>query len=365
MWSFYRTRLNSDLNRWKSQGWLTEQGYQHIAADVARGGEQPFGLASALGILASILFGFAAISFIAAHWEEIPRLARLSLIIGLIWAGYGTAAAFVKRGHSAFADAAVLFAVAMFGAGIMLISQMYHINGNPPDGVLLWWLGALLAGVALRSNPALAFTMVLVSTWSILEMLERSGVHWPFLIGWALCTAAFAWQRWRPGLHLSAISLSAFVVLLGYLLDDGHQHTLVVLVALVAAGAAIVVEKSRPDLEQFAAPVLAYAIAVAYAGLFALQFIETPSMSTLIVLSALTLVLLLAAISYGLAVRNRGAVWLGYAAFSIEVLSIYWKTVGSILGTSLFFLIAAVIVAALAYLALRLARSRDLQERSV
>jgi len=43
-------------------------------------------------------------------------------------------------------------------------------------------------------------------------------------------------------------------------------------------------------------------------------------------------------------------------AFSGEILSLYVQTVGSILGTSLFFLIAALIVTALAYVALKLAQ---------
>jgi uncharacterized membrane protein len=76
----------------------------------------------------------------------------------------------------------------------------------------------------------------------------------------------------------------------------------------------------------------------------------------LVILAVITLALLLAVIAYALAEGNRGALWIAYIAFSIEVLALYGVTVGSILGTSLFFLIAAVIVAALAYAALRLAR---------
>jgi uncharacterized membrane protein len=197
-----------------------------------------------------------------------------------------------------------------------------------------------------------------------METLEQERVHWPFLIAWGLVAAAFYWQHWRPGLHLAGISLSIFIVSLGYLLDQGHQHTLVALIGVIVAGAAVIAEKTRPDLEHLAGPVLAYAIGVAYAGFFALQFIENTSRASLIVLAAIVLLLLLAAISHGLESRNRGAVWLGYIGFSIEVLWVYWETVGSILGTSLFFLIAALIVSALAYLALRLARRRDMKVAS-
>ncbi|HML30480.1 MAG TPA: DUF2157 domain-containing protein, partial [Hyphomicrobium sp.] len=144
-----------DLDRWQANGWLSQEGRAAIVADV-EAGARSFNLASALGILASVLFCFAALSFVAAHWEDVPRLARLTLLAAFLWAGYGVAGWLETRGHSYLADAAILFSAGMFGASIMLVSQMYHIAGDPADGVLLWWIGTLIAGAALRSNPALA-----------------------------------------------------------------------------------------------------------------------------------------------------------------------------------------------------------------
>ncbi|MFA5957857.1 DUF2157 domain-containing protein [Hyphomicrobium sp.] len=355
MWSPYRKRVVRDLDRWRSNGWLSEEGRSAILADVQTGARE-FNLASVLGILASVLFGFAALSFVAAHWEDVPRLARLILLLAAIWIGYGAAGWFETRGQSYLADAAVLFSAGMFGASIMLISQMYHIGGDASDGVLLWWMGTFFAGVVLRSNPALALTMILVCVWSSLQTLNLNVAHWPFLIGWGLVTVAFVWQRWWPGLHLSALALSIFIISLGFLLGDGHFHGLVAALGVLAAIGAVALEKIRPDLDNIAAPLFAYAIAVGFEGFFALQFFENPSSGHLILLAIVTLVLLIAAIAHALSVTNRGALWLGYIAFSVEILALYSETVGSILGTSLFFLIAAVIVAALAYAALQLAR---------
>jgi uncharacterized membrane protein len=146
------------------------------------------------------------------------------------------------------------------------------------------------------------------------------------------------------------------VASLGYLMGSGHDHGLVATVGVLAIVGAVALEKLRPDLEHAAAAFFAYAIATAFEGLFALQFIETPSVGRLTLLAMVTLLLLIAAISHALSAGNRGALWLGYIAFSIEILALYGQTVGSILGTSLFFLVAAVIVALLAYAALRLAR---------
>ena len=354
-------RLTDDVRRWRSLGWVTQEGEAKILDEVTVSG-RGIGLAGALGILASVLLGVAAISFVAAHWQDMPRMLRLALMLGLIWAGYGAAGVFADRGQRMFADAAILFAVAMFGASIMLISQMFHIDGNPPDGMLLWAGGALLSGVALRCNPALALAMGLVAAWSGLETGQTGHVHWPFLGGWAAITAAFAWLRWRPGVHISGIALGGFVVTFGYLFNAGQAHTAVVAIGIMSAIAAISVAKLRPEFDDISAPALGYAIAVAFAGLFALQFVEDPSISRLVMLAAVTLALLLAAIWYGLMHANRGALWLGYIGFSIEILSVYTKTVGTLLDTSLFFLVAGLIVAALAYMAWRIASRSEPQK---
>lgn len=352
MWGYQR-RLSRDLDKWARAGWVSPQNADRIRADVASA--SGVSLPGVLGILAAVLLASAVMSFVAAHWEDMPRLARLGLLFALLWASYGAAAAFEQRGMRVFADAAILLGVAVFGASIMLVSQMFHINGNPPDGILLWWLGALLAGVALRSNPALALTLVLVCVWTFAWMDQHWGrTHWPFLIGWALVTAAFVWQRWWPGAHLSGLALAGFIVTLGATLRDGHAFHLVTMLGLAACAAAIAVERTEPRFSQLGHVALGYAAATAYAGLWVLQFIERPETGELVVLGAFSLVLLLALIWYGLAAHNRGALWLGYLGFSVEILGLYAKTVGSLLDTSLFFLVAGLLVAGLAAMAWRL-----------
>src|SRR5689334_2331564 len=182
--SRYARRLDRDLARWREQGWISPDGEAAIRRDVAsrsRGLE----LAPVLGILGAVLIGFGAMSFVAAHWNEMPRLLRLSLIFGGLFGAYGLAGFLFDRKHPAFAHAAILVGVSLFGAGIMLIAQMFHISGHAPDAVLTWALGALLAGLVLRSNPALALAMLLVGLWGLWEMYDSNHVYWPFLVGWA------------------------------------------------------------------------------------------------------------------------------------------------------------------------------------
>ena len=179
-------------------------------------------------------------------------------------------------------------------------------------------------------------------------------MFWPFLLGWGAVAAAFYWQKWRPGIHVAGLSLASFVIGIGYLLNKGHAHEIVALAGLGLTGLAVAGESWRPDMPRLWSGMLGYAIAIAFAGMFALQFIDEPNLSALFVLAVLTLAGLLAAIWWGMKTGHRGALWLGYLGFSIEILSIYANKIGTLLDTSLFFLVAGLLVAALAYMALRL-----------
>ena len=214
MWS-YRGRLERDLARWRERGWIDDTGLEGIRADLAQRGSA-IQLSTSLAVLGAVLIGFAAMSFVAANWQEMPRIARLGLLIAALWGCYGVAGALFARGHAVFGHAAVLAGVGVFGASIMLVAQMYHIDGNPPDAVLVWAAGALLAGVLFSSNPALALAMILAGLWSGWETVLTEAVHWPFLIGWSAVAAA-SWRRWAPGLHISAIVLSLWTISLGYI----------------------------------------------------------------------------------------------------------------------------------------------------
>jgi uncharacterized membrane protein len=361
--SWYRTKVERDLAHWQSAGWVSEAGAIAIRADLAA--RKPvLGAAGVLAILGAVLFGFAVISFVAANWDDMSKLARLILLMAALWAAYAGAGWLFARGLPAFAHAAVLAGVAVFGASIMLVAQMYHMDGSPPAAVLLWALGALLAAGLVRSTPALAATFVLLAVWSGWERGLSGTAHGVFLLPWAAAAAVAAWLRWRPGLHLAALSLVAWLVPLGYLIQDRHAHWLVAAIGIAAALAAVVAAPQIDRHIRAARAVFAYAVAVAFAGLFIMQFVDDLidpravqlTLRQFIALAALTLALLVAAMFWALHTDNRGALWIAYAAFAVEIFAIYARMLGTLLNTSLFFLIAALIVSALAWTAYRLHR---------
>lgn len=359
MW-ISRRRIINDLATWRAAGWVTPDGETRIRQDLLDRHIGP-GLPAVLGILGVVLLGFAAMSFVAANWQDIPRLVRLLIIFTGLGGAYTAAVALFARQMDAFAHAAILLGVAVFGAGIMLIAQMYHIEGHPPDAVFVWGLGALGAGILLRSNPALAAATLLFGFWSGWEMMLKSTPHWPLLPVAVALGSSFALNRWWPGLHLVAALLTYWLMLAGFSVQSVHGRW-----AMVAAGLVVAVASSgiihgqrgrkQPNeiVSDSAGVTLVYGMIAAFIGLWALQFVDRTATDQLALLAAFTIAFLVGAIYQGLHLGIRGAVWLGYAGFSAEIFALYVKTVGTLLGSSLFFFVAGLLVIALAAVAWRL-----------
>jgi uncharacterized membrane protein len=360
--SWYRHRVERDLQRWQAAGWVDGAGAAAIKSDLATA-RSPFSAAPVLAILGAVLFGFAVMSFVAANWSAMSKLTRLLLLLAALWGCYAGAGILLRRRLEAFAGAAILGGIAVYGGSIMLIAQMYHMEGNPPDAVFIWALGALLAAVLLQSNAALAAAFVLICVWSQWEQWLAQTAHWPFLVVWAIATATAVWLRWRPGLHLAALSFVQWLVPLGYLLLDHHAHWLVVLVGAAVAIGSAVAAPSIDRLSPISGLLFCYGLIAAFAGLYNMQFIEgrvfygsqdTESIQRLVLLAVVALAVLLGAMLWAVKTDNRGALWLAYTGFAIEIFTLYVRTFGTLLNTSLFFLVAALLVSGLAWVAYRL-----------
>jgi uncharacterized membrane protein len=354
-----RVRLFSDIARWQAEGHITPQGAAEIRRDLDSRtiGTGPTG---ALAVLGAILLGFAIMSFVAANWAAMPKLAKLALLFSGIAASYGTAFELFRRNLDVFAHAAVLAGVALFGGAIMLIAQMYHMDGHPPDAVWLWALGALAAGWLLKSNPALAAATVLICVWSFMEVTGSSrNIHWGFLPMWALAAGGIATTRWVRGMHLLALALSGWIVASCLQADSHTGRMMLTLIGLALAAIAAFAGDTIDRWRRISPTMLVHGMVLAYVGLFLIQFFpgylyRSGVKPNLWLWGSITLALLIAAMAAGWRTHNSRVLWLAYTGFAIEIFALYIAKIGSLLGTSAFFLVTGILVMALAVLAYRM-----------
>ncbi|MBH5373264.1 DUF2157 domain-containing protein [Bradyrhizobium glycinis] len=231
----YRQRLEADLARWEAEGVIAPAAAASIRSALP---PLPAGIniAVVVAIVGGLLIAAAFLAFVAAHWTEIARLMRFAILIAGMAAAGGLGAFFAARGRTVLADLCAGVGAIIFGAGIALVGQMYHLGEDFAGGMLLWSVGAFAAALLTASRGALAVALVAASIWTCMRTYDAPEIlHLPFVAVWLVAAAtAFAWHS-RIAAHLVALALLPWWIATSLRFElDGTQPSFV-----LANGAAL------------------------------------------------------------------------------------------------------------------------------
>lgn len=137
----HRSWLRAEIERWQAEGLITSDLATTLLARYPAPRTTAWG-PMVFAALAATVAGLGVVLILAHNWAEIPRLVRLGLIVGAVLACHWGASLCLRHGRAAASTGLGLLGTMLFGAGIMLVAQMYHIEGHWPNGVLLWACGA-------------------------------------------------------------------------------------------------------------------------------------------------------------------------------------------------------------------------------
>lgn len=273
-------QLERALPAWVEQRFLSAKGAEDMLAFERErlGGGVPY-LAVALSILGVLLLGSGIISFFAANWNWLPKIAKLAVLFGGMWGAYAVAGWLLGRGaRPLVGEALLLLGVILFGANIWLIAQIYHISAHYPNGVLTWAAGALLAGYLLRSQPSTCAAVLLGILWTGMESSDfNRAVHWPYLMFWMVCLPVIARNRWHFAAHAAAAGLLLWSAFTLFQIESASRGALLYLlqvyflVYLVLFLAGMLLERGK-DTAEFAGLIRRHAGTAAIASLFMLTF---------------------------------------------------------------------------------------------
>lgn len=416
----YRQKLEADLGRWVSEGVISAEAAQAIR--VARLGEEAASRLPGIFAMLGVLMLAASISaFVAANWQDIPRIVKLSGILVVIAACLGAAWHLDRRGMKRGADAAATLGTLTFAAGVALVGQMYHLPADWPAGAMLVAIGALLAAALTGANGPLVVAFAAMASWSAgrFAIWEGGRIHWPFLLlfvpAFALALgrtnrfvalgAAAALSLWLATLFAlqfndrfifsaiaAGLAVSAAYVAIGLLASDrGWGPTLTVflplgawifggllcvevgrvlermffgrqavagfvypayLAALAAIGALYVLGRDRSRGRQIVIGALVIGLCV---PLLFVGGLGTLALGRILV-AVTVLASAVALITGGILTGLRSLMMVGYAVFGLSLLILLWRTIGTLLDQSLFFLVAGMALIGLALGARRLTR---------
>lgn len=346
------------IERWQRDGLIDAETASKLNADLEKRASV-FSLGSVLATLGGLLLGAAVIMLVAANWQEMPRLMRIGLIFVLIWTSYLGGAWRQARGDKLFPAALYIVGAASFGAGLALVGQMYHLSGDIHSAAIYWSVGVLISAFLLRAPVLAAFGAGVACFYLSTYVFDTSSYddmtyRWvgPLLLLFGAVAALFT--RSRHAAHLWAMFSIGWALLI---YAEHESNTVLVLMLVVGIGLILAdgfAHATVQRLTRFAHPLAAYGLALALLALITLQLNQALSYSSDgasldrdILYSIFILALAIGAIA--VAGRNNGGLRsIAYAAFSIQVLYLAFETVGTMIGTSGFFLTAGILVLLLA-----------------
>ncbi|MFH0881248.1 MAG: DUF2157 domain-containing protein [Lentisphaerota bacterium] len=190
--------------------------------------------------IGAVIAGLGIILLFAFNWQAIPKFGKLALIFGsLILAHAAGIRLYVSNPRlRPLGEALCLLGTMLFGAGIWLVAQIYHIDEHFPNAFLIWGLGAGLMAWALPSIPQAMLSAVLLAVWGGCESVafDVQMMASPLLIVVGLGSLAYL----RKSRLLLAVVLPAFFVSLLFALIHEDQHPWVVFALLLNLAALLI-----------------------------------------------------------------------------------------------------------------------------
>jgi uncharacterized membrane protein/uncharacterized membrane-anchored protein len=167
---------NKQIEHWLKKGTITKEQATKMLADLAERKQEQTShkLIAIIGTIGSLLLGIGAILFVASNWQVIPNVLKAALLIGSTFVAYVTGYLFKYRLQNLpKIGASLLFlGTLLFGATIFLIAQMYNVNANNHQLVLLWLLGILPFVYAFVSSSIATLAAFLFFTWVTLFVFK-------------------------------------------------------------------------------------------------------------------------------------------------------------------------------------------------
>lgn len=183
----FRRQLRQEAERWWSEGFIDASLYEKLSeryqfGNVEKDASDRF-TAILMG-LGGILLGLAAITFVAANWQEWSRTFKVILLLILFISVNVLGFHLWRRpthqqGYQKLGQGLLLLGALILGANMALMSQMFHQSGNFYQLLLVWGLGVVAMAYSLRLTAlgVLALLLIEMGYWS--GWLEGASGHSP------------------------------------------------------------------------------------------------------------------------------------------------------------------------------------------
>lgn len=166
----FRRRLFVELKQWEEEMLLTSVQAQQLRLryrlDQLAGESQSL-ILKTLFVFGALLIAGGVIAFVAAHWEAIPKGAKLVMLTILLILAHGSGYYLWKvKGSSPYLGHALsILGSLIFAGAIGLVNQMFHLSTSFYTGFLIWSIGVTAMAYVVGSGPQLILAVIASLIW--------------------------------------------------------------------------------------------------------------------------------------------------------------------------------------------------------
>lgn len=168
----YMEDMKKQLNDFQSQGVISEQQKNQMIAEyeVKKG----VNLIRLVSVVGAVLVGLGILTYIAGNWQNMSPMFRMGLIlVGML--GFYTSGMQLDGTYPRTGRALRYIALFIFGGGLFLTDQTFHLNRTVAFHFLIWSVGVFIVMHFEKDNFLLYFFQVLLGA-TAMALFEHRGM---------------------------------------------------------------------------------------------------------------------------------------------------------------------------------------------
>lgn len=162
--------LHNELNEQMKNNRISENQFKEIMSTYQE--SEGLNFIKVILSVGAVLVGLGILSFIASNWIYLDRSIKIIIILlalgGALLTSYKT-----EEEYSKISKAFLYLSLLIFGAGIFLIGQIFHLGGTFSDAFLIWSIGAISMAFLSRDLLISIFAHLLVAAFVALSFNEN------------------------------------------------------------------------------------------------------------------------------------------------------------------------------------------------
>jgi uncharacterized membrane protein len=121
--------------------------------------------------IGAVIIGLGVILLFAYNWEDMSKVSKLGTIFSALIISHiiGISLFLKSEQFEKVGEALTILGTMLFGAGIWLIAQIYHIDEHFPTAFFIWGLGALALAWTMPSIAQAICAAILFTIWVMTE----------------------------------------------------------------------------------------------------------------------------------------------------------------------------------------------------